>query len=96
MLLPAYTHRRLLIDCNSFFASCEVLRDPTLRGTPVCVGMDIILAATYEAKRFGIYTGMPVREAKKILPKTTVFLPPDMRRYGMVSQRVMLFLKERF
>ena len=39
------------IDCDSFFASCEILRNPKLRGKYVCVGSEIIVAATYNAKK---------------------------------------------
>jgi DNA polymerase IV len=38
------------VDCDCFFASCEVLRNPELKGKKVCVGGEIIIACTYEAK----------------------------------------------
>ena len=38
------------IDCDSFFASCEIIKNPSLKGKYVCVGQDIIVAATYNAK----------------------------------------------
>ena len=60
----------LHVDCNSFFASCEIARDPTLQGKAVVVAGDpkerkgVVLAANYIAKqRFGIYTTMPLWEA---------------------------------
>lgn len=97
-LVSAYTQQRVLIDCNSFFASCEVLRNPRLRWKPVCVGKqwNIVIAATYEAKAYGVRTGTPYREAKKILPKEAVFLEGDMRWYGEVSNRLMSYLREQF
>lgn len=95
-MLQRHTQRRLLIDCNSFFAACEVMRNPSLRGKPVCVWRDIILAASYEAKFFGVYTGLPVWEAKKLLPPETVYCGMDMQRYVTVSKRLIAFLRERF
>jgi len=55
------------IDCDSFFASCEILRNPKLYGKYVCVGTEIIIAATYNAKALGVKVGTPIWEAKKIL-----------------------------
>lgn len=95
-MLQRHTQRRLLIDCNSFFAACEVMRNPALRAKPVCVGKDIILAASYEAKAFGVYTGMPVREAKKVLPKETIYCGMDMHRYTTVSQKLVDYLRTHF
>ena len=94
MFFQPFTHRRALIDCNSFFASCEVLRNPSWRGKPVCVGRDIVLAATYEAKKYGVKTGTPVWEAKKILPKDAIYVSGEMKWYGQVSQRLMAYLKK--
>jgi len=55
------------IDCDSFFASCEVFRNPKLEHKYVCVGHDIIVACTYNAKALGIGVGTPFWEAKKKL-----------------------------
>ncbi len=55
------------IDCDSFFASCELLRNPALAKKCVCVGTEIIIAATYNAKARGIKTGTPIWEARRIL-----------------------------
>ncbi len=87
---------RALADCDSFFASCEVARNPALKGRPVCVARDgdIILAATYEAKRYGVSTWAASREARRILPKEAVFLPPDMWFYGRMSEKIFSCLAE--
>lgn len=70
------SHGRIIfhVDANSFFASCEIARDPSLQKKPVVVAGDpkerkgIVLAASYVAKQqFGIYTTMPLWEAKKTL-----------------------------
>ena len=80
------------IDCNSFFASCEVLRNPWLKGKCVCVWGEIIVAASYEAKRFGIKTWTPIWEAKRILWQKGVFLYPDLQFYKKISKRFTDFL----
>jgi len=52
------------------------------------------VASTYEAKRLGVTTGTPSREAKRMLPKNAVFLPPDMGFYGRMSEKVFSCLAE--
>lgn len=88
----------LHVDCNSFFASCEIARDPTLQGKAVVVAGDpkerkgVVLAANYIAKqRFGIYTTMPLWEAKKRCPQLVV-LKPDFHLYREISEKVFQFL----
>lgn len=83
-----------LVDCDSFFASCEVLRCPSLQWKPVCVWGDIIVAATYEAKKQWIKTWTPIWEAKKILGQAWIFIRPDLWFYQKVSSRLMKFLKD--
>lgn len=58
MLIEKSSSVYCLVDCDSFFAYCEVLRNPNLRGKPVAVSRDrdIVLAATYEAKKLGVKT----------------------------------------
>ena len=82
-----------LIDCDSFYASCEVLRNPALRWKPVCVGRDkdIVLAATYEAKRYGIRTGTATWDAKKLY-KDIIIIPPDFAYYGRISEKLVEYL----
>lgn len=65
--------RALYVDLNSFFASCEQQDDPTLRGKPLAVvpmlaDSTAVIAASYEAKAFGIKTGTKVGEAKRLCP----------------------------
>lgn len=83
-----------LIDCDSFYASCEVMRNPSLQWKCVCVGNtnDIILAASYEAKRYGVKTWTAARDAKKILWNSMVLLPPDFGWYARVSERLQQLL----
>ena len=79
-----------LVDCDSFYAYCEVLRNPSLRWKSVCISRekDIVLAATYEAKKLGVKTGTASWDAKKILGSAGVFIPPDFARYASISDRL--------
>jgi DNA polymerase IV len=55
-------------DLDSFYASVEQLLDPALRGKPIAVGGGIVLAASYEAKAFGVHSPMPGWKAKELCP----------------------------
>lgn len=81
------------IDCDSFFASCEVYLNPRLKWKAVCVGREIVIAATYEAKAMWVKTWTPVWEAKKILKSSWVFLPLNMEAYWKLSRKLMKFLE---
>src|SRR5918999_3981355 len=59
-------------DVDSFYASVEQRDDPRLRGRPVIVGPGIVLAASYEAKAFGVYTPMAVARARRLCPDAVV------------------------
>src|SRR5215470_14219947 len=56
-------------DLDAFYASVEQLLDPSLRGKPIAVGGGVVLAASYEAKAFGVRSGMPGRRAQEICPE---------------------------
>src|SRR5438034_3090970 len=62
-------------DVDSFFASVEQRDDPRLRGRPVVVGSWVVLAASYEAKAFGIRTAMGGRQARRLCPQAVVVEP---------------------
>src|SRR3989338_8086642 len=69
--------RFLFVDFNAYFASVEQQERPELRGEPVVVApimsdSTCAIAASYEAKRFGIKTGMGIGEAKRLCPKLSV------------------------
>ena len=75
------------LDADAFFASVEQAADTRLRGKPIAVGGDsrgIIASASYEARKFGIYTPMPTARARKLCPKLIV-LPGDYERYEQFS-----------
>ncbi len=82
----------LHVDMDAFFASVEQRDDPSLRGKCVIVGgtsgRGVVSAASYEARRFGVHSAMPVFQAKQCCPHG-VFIHPRMQRYKEVSQDVM-------
>jgi DNA polymerase-4 len=87
--------RRAIIhaDLDAFYASVEVLDDPSLRGRPVIVGggpdlRGVVMAASYEARAFGIHSAMPLRTAGRRCPNG-VFLPGRPDRYRELSEQVM-------
>src|SRR5215813_10316674 len=56
-------------DLDAFYASVEQLLDPSLRGKPIAVGGGVVLAASYEAKAFGVGSGMAGRRARELCPQ---------------------------
>ena len=80
-------------DLDAFYASVEVLDDPSLRGKPVIVGgrpdeRGVVSAASYEARKFGVFSAMPLRTAGRRCPHG-VFLPGRPERYRELSEQVM-------
>jgi len=80
-------------DLDAYYASVEVLDNPSLRGLPVIVGgrpddRGVVSAASYEARRFGVRSAMPLRTAARLCPQG-VFLPGRFERYAEVSLQVM-------
>ena len=82
------------IDCDSFFAACEIYRNPALKKKYVCVGRDVTIACCYKSKGKGIKVGTPFWEIQKMLWDRAVCLDPDMWLYGRISERFMNFLRE--
>ncbi len=74
-------------DLDSFYASVEQRDDPRLRGRPVIVGAGVVLAASYEAKAWGVRTPMPGSEARRLCPDAIV-VPPRMSAYAEASRAV--------
>ena len=74
-------------DLDAFYASVEQRDDPRLRGRPVIVGGGVVLAASYEAKAFGVRTAMGGRQARRLCPRAVV-VPPRMSVYSEASKAV--------
>ncbi|OMC17017.1 DNA polymerase IV [Mycobacterium sp. SP-6446] len=74
-------------DLDSFYASVEQRDDPSLRGRPVIVGGGVVLAASYEAKAYGVRTAMGGRQARRLCPHAVV-VSPRMTAYSRASDAV--------
>src|ERR1700754_907925 len=74
-------------DLDSFYASVEQRDDPGLRGRPVIVGGGVVLAASYEAKAYGVRTAMGGAQARRLCPDAVV-VPPRMTAYSRASDAV--------
>ncbi|HTZ43120.1 MAG TPA: DNA polymerase IV [Jatrophihabitans sp.] len=74
-------------DLDAFYASVEQRDRPALRGRPVIVGGGVVLAASYEAKAFGVRTAMPGGQARRLCPQAVV-VPPRMAAYTQASRDV--------
>ncbi|MEI7529589.1 MAG: DNA polymerase IV [Elusimicrobiota bacterium] len=86
--------RRIVhVDMDAFFAAIEQRDDPALRGRPVIVGADpkggrgVVSTCSYEARRFGVRSAMPISEAWRRCPQG-VYLPPDFERYDAASKAI--------
>jgi DNA polymerase-4 len=92
------TRTILHVDLDAFFAAVEQRDRPELRGRPVIVGgsdptsRGVVSAASYEARRFGVHSAMPLRTAYRLCPQG-VYLPVDGRRYQQASREVMAILR---
>src|SRR5512134_2154841 len=90
----------LHVDMDAFFAAVEQRDRPELRGRPVIIGADprggrgrgVVSTASYEARRFGVGSAMPISQAWRLCPQG-VYLPPDMDKYARESERIMEILR---
>ena len=84
------------VDMDAFYVSVELQRRPELQGKPVVVAGSgpraVVTTASYEARRFGIFSATPAERARRLCPEA-VFLPPDFQLYRMRSQDVMGVLR---
>jgi DNA polymerase-4 len=80
-------------DLDSFYASVEQRDDPSLRGRPVIVGGGVVLAASYEAKAYGVRTAMGGHEARSRCPQAVV-VPPRMAAYSQASKDVFAVFRD--
>jgi len=89
----------LHVDMDAFYAGVEVRDNPALRGVPLVVGADprggkgrgVVCTASYEARKFGIKSAMPISQAWRAAPHAT-FVRPDFKRYVAESRKVMAIL----
>lgn len=87
----------LHIDLNAFFAACEIIRDPSLKGKPMIVGgggrRGIVSTASYEARKLGIHSAMPTYQAVKLCPDL-IIKEPDFKLYHHYSSLFFNYIKE--
>jgi DNA polymerase IV len=80
-------------DLDAFYASVEQLLDPSLRGKPIAVGGGVVLACSYEAKRFGVSSGMSGSKAKQLCPQLQ-FVGGHFKEYQRLGDEVMTVLND--
>src|SRR5688572_8307945 len=86
------------VDMDAFYASVEQRDNPSLRGKPVAVGGDptmrgVVAAASYEARKFGVRSAIPMSRAVRLCP-SLVIVRPDFHKYRSVSQQVFEIFRE--
>ncbi len=90
----------LHVDLDAFYVSAERKERPELKGLPVVVGADpeggkgrgVVVACSYEARKFGLRSGMPISQAYRLCPQAT-YIPPNWGLYERVSEEVMTTLR---
>ncbi|MFC7430405.1 MULTISPECIES: DNA polymerase IV [unclassified Agrococcus] len=87
----------LHVDLDAFFATASLIARPDLRGLPVVIGHDssrsVVTAATYEARRYGVHSAMPMGRALQLCPNA-VILEPDFALYQRLSHQTMAILDD--
>ena len=85
------------VDMDAFFASIEQLDHPEYKGHPVIVGglssRGVVATCSYEARKFGVHSAMPISRAKKLCPDG-IYVYPRMDRYKKVSEQIFSIMKE--
>src|SRR5256885_15694602 len=85
------------VDMDAFYVSVELRRRPELRGLPVVVAgtgpRAVVTTASYEARRFGVFSATPAERARRLCPEA-VFVPPDFEHYRERSREGMAVLHD--
>ncbi len=87
------------VDMDAFYASCEIRENPLLKGNPVIIGGDplkgrgVVTTCSYEARKYGIHSAMPIAEAYKMCPHG-IYVRPHYSLYREVSDNVMNILEQ--
>jgi len=97
LTLHSFPRAIVHIDADAFFASVEIRDKPELRGKPVIIGMEppsrgVVSTCSYEARKYGVRSGMPVKVAQKLCPNG-IFVKPDIKKYTNVSNQIFKLLK---
>jgi DNA polymerase-4 len=98
-MLPGQLQRKIIhVDMDMFFAAVELRDRPELADQPVVVGgrpdsRSVATTANYEARKFGIHSGMSCAEARRRCPHC-IFIPPDFKKYQHVSEQIRQILSE--
>src|SRR5438445_12298655 len=101
--MPPSLGPRIILHCDldAFYPSCEIKRNPSLAGEPVIVSADpkaghgrgVVMSCSYEARKFGVRSGMPISQDYKLCPQG-VYVPRDLEFCGTTSTRVMSLLRK--
>ena len=80
------------VDMDMFYAAVEMRDRPELRGKPLAVGgrpdsRSVVTTANYEARKFGVHSGMSCAQARRLCPQC-LFIPPDFKKYQQVSEQI--------
>ncbi len=93
-----FNHIVAYMDLDAFYASVEIQKNPSLAGLPLIVGGDpqtkkgVVATCSYEARKFGVYSGMPIIKALKLCPKAKI-VNPSYKLYSKKSRRIMDIIK---
>ncbi len=94
MILPEPVRHILHLDADAFFASVEQRDDPRLRGRPVAVGTGVVASCSYQARGWGVRTGMRLTDARRLC-RPLLVLPGDYRRYELAARRMLAICQDR-
>jgi nucleotidyltransferase/DNA polymerase involved in DNA repair len=79
------------LDCDAFYASIETRDDPSLEGKPLIVGWagrrGVVTTASYEARKYGVRSAMPMFQARKLCPYA-IIVSPNMKKYALAAGQI--------